>query len=694
MRTVSRINDVTRNGVKKTTKCGMVVNAKAFDMLARQYSDPIKAILQELGANAADSHVRAGKEEVPFSVKLPNTLDPHLRIRDYGVGMTEDVVYDVYINYMKSDKTDTNSETGCFGIGSKTPLSYADQFNITTYNDGVMTMYALVKNEEGVPELNEFGSWDTEEDNGVEISFSVKDDDFEKFAERAVKVFSYFKTRPEVSGNGSFEFKDFGEAILSGDTWVLNSRQTYEDSVVVMGNVAYPIDTYQFEYGTKHREFLNNCAVIEVPIGNLNVTPSREALEYSDHTINGIKEAIDKVMSEINVSIKNKFKKCKSWWEAKSIHKEICSSIHGIKDMPALSEFDGRSLGDFPELYVRRTFSLNGGKVRASNYEHKRRVETKSNVRVVVQDTDTKFDKNCRYLVAEEDVLVYLVTTREDQCYKEIADELGVCDSDNVLMLSSELTEAPKKASANSGGRTGYARKSTTTLREFTPNNTDYSSNRYESRFWRESEVDLNDDTQNRLYVSWFNYDTSLQNGEDIDIRQLRGELMAIGIEMPELYGMKPNQIKRVAKKDNWMSVEEWAKMAFEVYLDENDVKEILQLNSALKCKDWILPLVQMLGNSKVSVNEDTILGNLLNKVGSEKSSKNAGKILAIAKRLKYNVGNDDDSIGEEVKELAKQCEERYIFLMDWIERSYIQNTEKSVVQNLIKMVEAFDLCN
>ena len=218
MKTVSRINDVTRNGVQKSTKCGIVVNAKAFDMLARQYSDPIKAILQELGANAADSHIRAGKQEVPFSVKLPNALDPHLRIRDYGVGMTEDVVYDVYINYMKSDKTDTNSETGCFGIGSKTPLAYADQFNITTYNDGTMTMYALVKSEDGVPELNEFGSWDTEEDNGVEISFSVKEDDFDKFSDRAVQVYKYFNTRPEVSGNGSFAYPERKD-IISGDTW-------------------------------------------------------------------------------------------------------------------------------------------------------------------------------------------------------------------------------------------------------------------------------------------------------------------------------------------------------------------------------------------------------------------------------------------------------------------------------------------
>ena len=51
-------------GIQKTTQCGMVVNAKAFEMLARQYSDPVKAIIQEIGANAADSHVRAGKEDM------------------------------------------------------------------------------------------------------------------------------------------------------------------------------------------------------------------------------------------------------------------------------------------------------------------------------------------------------------------------------------------------------------------------------------------------------------------------------------------------------------------------------------------------------------------------------------------------------------------------------------------------------
>ena len=692
MKTVSRTNDVTRSGVKKVTQCGMVVNAKAFDMLARQYSDPIKAILQELGANAADSHVRAGKEEVPFSVKLPNTLDPHLRIRDCGVGMSEETIYDVYINYMKSDKTETNSETGCFGIGSKTPLAYADQFNITTYNDGVMTMYALVKNEEGVPELNEFGSWDTDEDTGVEISFAVKEDDFEKFSERAVKVFSYFKNRPEVSGNGSFEFKDLGKSVLEGNTWSISGK-SYADSYVVMGNVAYPVDQYQLEYGTSHRRFLDNSVIMEVPIGSLNVTPSREALEYSKHTIEGIKKAIDIVLNEINDVVAEKFENCNSWWAARSISKKITDSVAGLKALSCLLDFEGRSLVYTPDLYIKRSYRKNGSKVSASNTQRKQRVETREDVRVVVLDTKSKFDKNCRYLVSEEDVLVYLVELQDGQTYAEIKEELGVCDADGVLFLSSELTEAPKTATSRTGS-TGYARKKTMTVREFTPENHGYNSNRYQSRFWTEAEIEIDDDTEVRLYVSWFNYDTYAQDGNDIDVKAVRNEFLSLDIKMPKLFGMKPNQIKRAVKKENWMSIEEWAKITFEKYLEEHDVKDILQLNSSLKCAEWILPLVQLLSRCKVTISEETPLGKLLSKVGSEKTSDNAGFILAIGKRLKYNVSNDDDSIRENVKALATECEERYTFLIDWIDRNYIQGTDTLVVSNLIKMIESFDLCN
>jgi len=697
MKTVSRINDVTRNGVQKSTKCGIVVNAKAFDMLARQYSDPIKAILQELGANAADSHIRAGKQEVPFSVKLPNALDPHLRIRDYGVGMTEDVVYDVYINYMKSDKTDTNSETGCFGIGSKTPLAYADQFNITTFNDGTMTMYALVKSEDGVPELNEFGSWDTEEDNGVEISFSVKEDDFNKFSDRAVEVYKYFNTRPEVSGNGDFVYPERKE-IISGDTWRIDKGRYSDSTVVVMGNVAYPVDAWQFEYDSKERGFLGNNAVIEVPIGDLNVTPSREALEYNEHTLKGISKAIDRVMSEIADSIGVRFSKADSWWQAKAIQREIVREIKGIGSIEELSMFDGRSLDEYPKLYVRRTFTKDGGKVKASNYEYEKRVEVRSDVRVVVQDTETRFDKNCRHLCGTENVTVYLVTAKgfgeyaEVMTLEQIKEELGVCDDDNVVCYSSELKDAPKATGTNKGNK-GYTRKTTTTVRKFSASGGG-STHRFEGRYWPEDEVDIKDDSENILYVNWFNYETTLDNGQSIDVKRLHGYFEDMGITMPTVYGMKENQIKRVAKKDNWMSLEQWATKAFEVYMEENNATELIRLKSLKDEVSWVAEFASLLTKLQLTISEDCLLGELMAFVGADKSTKSAEKILAMARMLKYNVDSDDDNSSSEVTEMAQKCEDKYSFLIHWVNRNYIHGTEANVVENLIQMVESLDCCN
>ena len=57
-----------------------------------------------------------------------------------------------------------------------------------------MHLYTLGYNEKGIPELNEFAAHDTDEENGVEISFAVRSDDFRKFEETAAKVYSFFST--------------------------------------------------------------------------------------------------------------------------------------------------------------------------------------------------------------------------------------------------------------------------------------------------------------------------------------------------------------------------------------------------------------------------------------------------------------------------------------------------------------------
>jgi len=705
MKTVTKKNDVTRMGIQKTTQCGMIVNAKAFEMLARQYSDPVKAIIQEIGANAADSHVRAEKEDTPFSVKLPNSLDPHLRIRDYGIGMSKDVIYDVYINYMQSDKTDTNKETGCFGIGSKTPLAYADQFNITTYNDGVMTMYSLVKNEEGVPELNEFGDYETDEENGVEISFSVKEDDFDRFGRKAYEVYSFFNTRPTVTGNGSYKYDEEKEVALEGENWKLYGG--YGDAHAVMGNIAYVIDDGQFAYNSNYRDFLYNDVRLEIPLGDLNITPSREALEYTEHTINGIKKAIDKVFEEINGQIEHQMSECKSWWQAKMLAQKIDGKLYGMPDLPALTSFKGVDLKDSIKIPFRRTFNHSGSKVKAANYDTdgstNYQVYPSTKAKVVIQDVDKGFDKKCRYFCGENDFTIYLI--REDVINAAYAttvmdgleglqEALRTCDEDDVIYRVSELPEPPKTESA--GKRASYGtRKKTTTVREFLPEGGNGSyGHRYESRWWNEEEVDMKKGSTKSLYVRWHNYSTTTRDHQGIDVQRLHKSFSELGIKVPTIYGLKDNQVKTACKQKNWMCLKEWALMALKAFLDQNEGwEEALQYKNLSDDSDWIGDLSELIDKYGISIKTaGSPMGELVAGLKDKGISKFSTNIVAIAKEVCYNL--DYERTDSHLDSLIVDVESNYPFLMTMFKRTYMGNFDEESMVNLFEMVDALDRIN
>ena len=705
MKTVTKKNDVTRMGIQKTTQCGMVVNAKAFEMLARQYSDPVKAIIQEIGANAADSHVRAGKENVPFSVKLPNSLDPHLRIRDYGIGMSKDVIYDVYINYMQSDKTDTNKETGCFGIGSKTPLAYADQFNITTYNDGVMTMYSLVKNEEGVPELNEFGDYETDEENGVEISFSVKEDDFDRFGRKAYEVYSFFNTRPTVRGNGSYKYDEEKEVALEGENWKLYGG--YGDAHAVMGNIAYIIDDGQFEYRSKYREFLYNDVRLEIPLGDLNITPSREALEYTEHTMNGLKKAIDKVFEEIDEQIELQMSECKSWWQAKMLAQKIDGKLYGMPDLPALTSFKGIDLKDSIKIPFRRTFNHSGSKVKAENYDTNGntsyQVYPSTKAKVVIQDVDKGFDKKCRYFCGENDFTIYLI--REDVINATYAtmvmdgleglqEALRTCDEDDVIYRVSELPEPPKVESVSN--RVSYGtRKKTTTVREFVAESSNRSyGHRYESKFWNDAEVDIKKGSTQSLYVRWHNYSTTTRDHQGIDVEKLQRAFSELGVKVPTIYGLKDNQVKTACKQKNWMCLKEWALMALKAFLDQNEGwKEALQYKNLSEDADWIGELSGLIEKYNISLQTaGSPMGELITGLKDKGISKFSTNILAIAREVCYNL--DYERTDSHLDSLIADVEREYPFLMTMFKRTYMGNFDEESMVNLFEMVDALDRIN
>ena len=72
------------------------------------YSNKPLAIIREYCTNAFDAHVEAGIPERPIEVSFPTAFKNSLTIRDFGFGLSEDDVYNVFASYGESTKRGTN----------------------------------------------------------------------------------------------------------------------------------------------------------------------------------------------------------------------------------------------------------------------------------------------------------------------------------------------------------------------------------------------------------------------------------------------------------------------------------------------------------------------------------------------------------------------------------------------------------
>jgi hypothetical protein len=294
-------------------------SAKAFNILSSGlYANKIRAIVRELSCNAVDSHTAAGKQDTPFDVHLPNSLEPWFSIRDYGTGLSHDQVTNIYTTYFESTKTASNEFIGALGLGSKSPFSYTDNFTVTAIKDGVKGIYTAFINEQGVPSIAKMMDEQTTDPCGVDVRFAVEERyDFDKFRQEAKSVYEYFKLRPVISGNQEFWFKDpdYKEKDIipgvhySGEG---NSRHSY----AIMGNIKYPIDVPNADKALGGLQGLLSCGlVMEFNIGELDFQASREGLSYIPQTIDAIKNKLVALNGQLAIHIAQEADKITNLWE-------------------------------------------------------------------------------------------------------------------------------------------------------------------------------------------------------------------------------------------------------------------------------------------------------------------------------------------------------------------------------------------
>lgn len=292
---------------RKKMKLSANASQMVFKMFTKNvYSNPIGTVVREITSNCFDSHVEAGVKNTPVLIKKSHDeiTDTHyISFIDYGVGMSPERIENIYGVYFESTKRNTNEEIGGFGIGGKTPLAYMrntgegegeydNSFFVITNFEGTKYYYNVFEGSES-PEFTLFHSEETTERNGTEIRIPVLSRDISKFESEMIRQLFYFE---------GIVFEGFGESltndyqIVRGKTFLYRPNCFDNKVHVCLGRVYYPIDynvlgldSYQYQIPV----------AINVPIGAIGMTVSREQLDYSESTIKYLKNALESVKDEL-----------------------------------------------------------------------------------------------------------------------------------------------------------------------------------------------------------------------------------------------------------------------------------------------------------------------------------------------------------------------------------------------------------
>jgi len=324
MKSINETQYVEKIGNVQETGFRINASAASFQILSSGlYSNKILAIVRELSCNAYDAHKAAGRADIPFEVTLPRELQPNFIIRDFGTGLSHEQVMTTYTTYFESTKNDSDDYIGQLGLGSKSPFSYTNQFMVQSRQNGVSNFYTMFINESGIPAVSHMGSSGTDEENGLTITIAVKSADFYKFALEAEKALMYFDPYPTVYG--SHTRKEFQYRIRK-DTWAIREdKHGSRTPRIIQGFVQYPIDTSQLNEYVSDDLKLSDVAVtmlsapidMYVPIGLVQVAPSREHLSYDKKTIQNIIKFINGVSEDVIQSLSDMIEGCPTLWDAR-----------------------------------------------------------------------------------------------------------------------------------------------------------------------------------------------------------------------------------------------------------------------------------------------------------------------------------------------------------------------------------------
>ena len=274
------------------------------------YSNKIGSIVREVTSNCFDSHREADiKDDVVIAMIEADPLtgkNGKISFKDVGVGLSPTRIQDIYSKYFSSTKRETNNEIGGFGIGAKSPLAYTDVFEVNTIYEGIKYYYVVHRGDK-VPHIKLINQEKTTSRNGTEVILPVRAGDESSFRRECKHQLRFFSNIHYINMGIENDYQ-----IIKGKYWVASTvkKGGYSNNYnlsICLGGVSYPIDFDQIMRAGKWKQdrkvtleqYSNTTVALNFEVGEIDVTMSRESIEYNDRTILAIQERYEQVAEEL-----------------------------------------------------------------------------------------------------------------------------------------------------------------------------------------------------------------------------------------------------------------------------------------------------------------------------------------------------------------------------------------------------------
>jgi hypothetical protein len=264
------------------------VNADALEIVSQMfqndiYSNKLEAAIRETTANAIDEHIKYNIDrDVEINLETVKN-ETWLSVRDFAKGLDEKDLREVFGGLFCSTKNLTNSATGGFGIGAKSPICYAESFIVTSFFNKKKTSFVFYRDRgvtgSSITKIAKFNEEETNEASGIEVRIPIQSADVEKANTITKNFVQDLSEESKVVYVNHFQstIRPVKEKVWNIGNFKVCQKDIENDySICIrMGSIVYRLPDF---FDLNNNLFNNSKTLIDVPIGTFSMPPSRETL--------------------------------------------------------------------------------------------------------------------------------------------------------------------------------------------------------------------------------------------------------------------------------------------------------------------------------------------------------------------------------------------------------------------------------